>query len=109
MKLLDELEEVKTEQQDSHPVFEGVPDKVKAMLVEEPTERIFDIYLGTGGGGGCWRKEEIPWLHLYALSRAVKELGGDNRFLLEVEIQRGMEDRTVDVLRQYPLPEAGDR
>ena len=83
-------------------MFKGVPDKVKAMLVEEPAEDLRHLPWNRRRRRLLEKGGDPLWLHLYAgaeegytLSRAVKELGGDNRFLLEVDIQRGKEHDMV--------------
>lgn len=116
MELIEEIEEkcrgrgaqrrMKAEEEDAkmafinklvneHPAFRGVPEKVKEALKAKPDADLKS--LANRRRRKLWRKQGVV-AHVfsgekegYTLSRALKEVGADQRRLLEVDILHGKE------------------
>ena len=86
-----------------HPVFERLPDDVKDKLLETPDHNLDKLGLNRRLRRRLKARGAI--LHLYAradegytLLRAMKEVGGDNTVLIEVDVLRDPEGH--DMLRR---------
>ena len=118
MKLIQELEEkeegsvrtIKEEEDpitrwmqrlvEEHPVFQEVPSDIKRMLVVKP--QCHNI-CGNRRRRKLWKREGGVTVYLYSgertgytYERAVKELGGDQRKVVQVDIQNGKKWNMVD-------------
>ena len=76
-----------------HPVFQGIPEEVRQELMVIPQA---GHLTGNKRLRQYWRREKNVILHLYAgpdkdmtFARAAKELGADERQVLEIDILRG--------------------
>ena len=74
---------------EKHPVFEGVPEEIKERVMMRP--------------GQLQKEQRKVTVHLYAgpdegytLKRAYKEIGGDVRDIIEVNLKRGEEQDMVE-------------
>ena len=97
----------------AHPVLRELPEHIRQKLVVTPAEDLSAL-------PGCNRRrrkkmqEEGFIAHLYAgeadgysLSRAFKEVGGDNNLLLEIDLKRevlGRDGRSHDMMRDHDGP-----
>lgn len=124
----------------SHPVLKRLPGKIQEELVRTPAHRLGEIPGVNKSMKKRWSKHGVT-LHLYSgkdegftLKRAVREQGGDESLVLEVDVKNGeawdmlqdgmykqllrlaMDDlvggvvcapncRTRSVLRHFPIPE----
>ena len=86
---------------DSHPAFKGLPSDVKKALIEMPASDVRD--LGNRRMRKVWRREGVM-VHAFAgpnegytLRRALHEVGGDKRRLLELDILRDSEKQDLGV------------
>ena len=112
MKLIQELEDMaegslrglKEEEEDpmlkwmqrlveEHPVFQDLPEYVKSMLMVQP--QVSNI-CGNRRRRRLWRREGGVTVYLYSgensgytYARAVKDLGGDHRKVVQVDIKNG--------------------
>ena len=78
---------------EEHPAFSDLPEDVKSMLVVKP--KVHNI-CGNRRRRKLWRKEGGAMVYLYSgeksgytYERAVKELGGDHRKVIQVDILNG--------------------
>ena len=78
---------------EEHPAFRGLPKNIKEALKVEPCEYIKPM--GNRRRRKLWKREGMI-LHLFAgpdegytLRRALKEIGGDQRRLHEIDVLRG--------------------
>lgn len=82
---------------EEHPVFKNLPVEVKSKLVVKP--RVYNI-CGNRRRRKLWKREGGVTVYLYSggytYERAVKELGGDHRKVIQVDIQNGGKWDMVD-------------
>ena len=95
-ELLQWLERLTTE----HPAFEGIPVALRHELVVTPKP---GHLVGKKRLRKCWKKNHNVILHLYAgpdkdmtFKRAAKEMGADERQVVEIDILRWEKWNTLD-------------
>ena len=78
---------------EEHPAFQGLPQRIKDALKEDPSESL--IPLANRRKRKFWRSNGVV-IHAFAgekdgytLSRALKEVGGDCRGLYETDLEHG--------------------
>ena len=78
---------------EEHPVFKDLPEEVKSMLVVRP--KVSNI-CGNRRRRKLWKREGGTMVYLYSgekggftYERAVKELGGDHRKVIQIDIKNG--------------------
>ena len=78
---------------EEHPVFQGLPDSVKSLLLVQP--KVSNV-CGNRRRRRLWRREGGVTVYLYSgensgytYARAVKELGGDHRKVVQVDLKNG--------------------
>ena len=83
-----------------HPAFQGIPERLRKELVVPPE---VNAVAGNRRFRKLWRKQKGVILHLYSgendgftFRRAVKDLGGDVRKVIEVDLKNGEQMRAVE-------------
>jgi hypothetical protein len=78
---------------EEHPVFQDLPEDVKSMLMVQPQ---VSNSCGNRRRRRLWRREGGVTVYLYSgensgytYARAVKDLGGDHRKVVQVDIKNG--------------------
>ena len=81
----------------THPVLSSLPQRVKDQLIKRPSTTASGIPGVNKRRRKLWYKKGLT-LHLYSgersgfgLERALKEQGGDDRLLMEVDVKNGKE------------------
>ena len=83
-----------------HPAFQGIPERLRKELVVPPE---VNAVAGNRRFRKLWRKQKGVILHLYSgendgftFKRAVKDLGGDVRKVIEVDLKNGEQWNMVE-------------
>ena len=85
---------------EEHPVFQGLPDSVKSMLLVQPN---VSNVCGNRRRRRLWRREGGVTVYLFQektaihFARTVKELGGDHRKVVQVDLKNGGKWNMVEV------------
>ena len=83
-----------------HPAFQGIPERLRKELVVPPE---VNAVAGNRRFRKLWKKQKGVILHLYSgendgftFKRAVKDLGGDVRKVIEVDLKNGEQWNMVE-------------